>query len=267
MKRLIFVLIILFIFIFSLNLSAKEVTLIYLKDSSIVLGKIIRDVPGDKLWLKSGDSVHIIKYSMITKVTEREIDDYKKDIIFLKDGPILAGNIIEIKSDKSIRIITGTGSTSFIPYSNLQKIEYRSFNFNIEKFDKSYFEFGFSIGTPSGINVLLGGFGGNAGFSISGFILPMMSGIQGNLNLKMMETHSTLINFAIIGGSSQVKKNDGYVPYSSKPNEQFKFWTYYGVALDINVSGIFLEVGVSDGKGDFQSPQLCFQIGYVFRCN
>lgn len=240
---------------------------IYLKDSSIIRGEVTRDIPGDRLWIISGDSTYLFNYNQFYKHEVLRIAGDTKDIVYLKDGSKITGNIIAVRRDKSIRIKTDGGNEIIFPKSEVFRVEQESYGI-IKNVKKSYIEFGFNIGTPGGLNLAFGGFGDVVGFRLSGFYLPTIAGIQANLNFKLYESRNTLINIALLAGSMEAKdpnNNSNSYPYSA--DNPFKYWTYYGMALDMNFSGFFLELGLSDGKGDFSSPQLLFQIGYMKRFN
>jgi hypothetical protein len=42
-------------------------------------------------------------------------------------------------------------------------------------------------------------------------------------------------------------------------------WQYFGLAYNLNWGGFWLEVCLTTESGNYSSPQLCFQIGYVHR--
>ncbi|TKB44151.1 hypothetical protein E8M12_13010 [Thalassotalea mangrovi] len=41
-------------------------------------------------------------------------------------------------------------------------------------------------------------------------------------------------------------------------------WTYVGVSTTIDFNGFYIEPGLTIGKGDYDSPQLSLQLGYLW---
>lgn len=44
-------------------------------------------------------------------------------------------------------------------------------------------------------------------------------------------------------------------------------WEYLGLFYDFNLYGFFVEPGITIGYGDFKSPQISLQFGYIYRLN
>ena len=86
--------------------------------------------------------------------------------------------------------------------------------------------------------------------------LENVHGIQANLLYKISRKRNIDQNFGLCVGTSEVK--DGWL---------MRDWTYIGAIYELNFHGFFIQPGLSIGDGDFSSPQLLFQIGYVYRFN
>ncbi len=117
---------------------------------------------------------------------------------------------------------------------------------------------GVNIGTPGGLNLVAGYYFERYGFRVSGGGMPGMyggtKGAQLNGLLKITEHPNFSFNASLLGG------------YSSIPGIfSNREWTYLGVGVDMCWHKFFSELSITAGHGDFTSPQVGLQIGYMYR--
>ena len=126
--------------------------------------------------------------------------------------------------------------------TNEKEIEYRT----------SYPVLGITLGTPAGLNIVVGYYFNNLGTQVSGLYLPglytTLYGTQLNLLYKIGDYFNFLHNFAVLGGFSCVEEK-------FKGNVSIIQWNYGGIGYNLNWYGFY------------PSPQLGLQIGYIYRFN
>jgi hypothetical protein len=123
-----------------------------------------------------------------------------------------------------------------------------------------YPELGINFGTPAGLNIAAGYWFGIVGTRLSGMYLgSTISGIQANVGFKMSDnSNRSHVLAAVFGASHLILDEDSYF-------ERERNWTYVGAAYNLNLGGFFLEAGVTVGHGDYSSPQVVLQLGYMYR--
>lgn len=116
------------------------------------------------------------------------------------------------------------------------------------------YEAGIAIGIPALVQPRIGLYTkNNLGWHLSGMVTPNVKGVQGNLLFRLTESRAFMWNIGVAGGYSEIT-------YDARET-----WTYGALTTSINLLGVFLEAGLSWGRGDFNNPQLIGQIGYVHR--
>ncbi len=170
--------------------------------------------------------------------------------VYLKDGSVIAGAIVEQVPNKSIRVKTDQGTDLVIPIEDIERIVREPIVLRDLR-DVAYPELGISLGTPAGFNVSAGYWFGPLGIRAGGMAYgAQLSGIQGNVGVKLSDNPNRSHVLSLVFGTSQVEA---------------KSWTYGGIVYNLNLSGFFLEIGLSAGHGAYTSPQLVAQIGYMHR--
>ncbi|RMF67870.1 MAG: hypothetical protein D6743_04190 [Calditrichaeota bacterium] len=84
-------------------------------------------------------------------------------------------------------------------------------------------------------------------------ITPHVRGVQGNLVYRLADRRALQWDVSLVVGSA-------VIDYDSRQT-----WSYTGVTTGLNLHGLFLEVGMSWGQGNFSNPQVIGQVGFVFR--
>jgi hypothetical protein len=188
------------------------------------------------------------------------------DIVYLKDGSKIEGEILENVHDKYLVIRTRNGENKTVLMENVLKINKRNKN-NVTLKNESYSELGLNFGTPAGINLFLSHWVTSFGLGVSGMALGNDTyGIQFELRYKLFENFSRYHDFAFIFGTNQVNFGH-YFPelVKSKNYPKLYQWGFYGLAYQLNFYGIWLEAGATFGTGNVVSPQIDFQLGYTHR--
>lgn len=180
------------------------------------------------------------------------------DCVYLKDGKVLKGTIVENIPNKHIIFQHSDGKIETIEFGKIEKTT-KEKNTEYYSVDRHYTEFGVTLGTPGGLNAVIGRWFGPFGLKLSGMYLGSLYGAQLEFSAKLSEnkvrTHAIT---GMLGTLHLDTKNDFNLT-------EHKNWDYFGLAYTLNVSGFYLQAGLSVGNGSFTSPQILFQIGYVHR--
>jgi hypothetical protein len=122
--------------------------------------------------------------------------------------------------------------------------------------DEPHWSFGAALGTPAGIQPVLGYHSGEWGVRASAMLIPdAVAGLQVGMMKRIATTGHLDINAMLISGFSVL--DEGY-PYYDQT------WLYAGPALSLDLFGIYAEGGLTLGIGDFSNPQLAVQLGYAY---
>jgi hypothetical protein len=173
------------------------------------------------------------------------------DVVYLKNGSKIRGTIIEQVPNKQLTIQTRDGSEFVYTFDEIEVIRKESAEeYRLDLMHTEYPELGVNFGTPGGLNLAAGYWFGTVGLRLSGMYLGDIAGVQGNVGFKLSDNSTRSHVLAAVFGTSEVER---------------KNWTYIGGVYELNLSGFFLQAGATIGSGDFTSPQLIFQIGYMHR--
>ncbi|MFH1051268.1 MAG: hypothetical protein V1779_10125 [bacterium] len=183
------------------------------------------------------------------------------DVIYLKDSTVIEGYIIQQEPNKPISLQLLNGDFITIDYEKVVRITKKDkskYYYNLD-----YFEAGINLGTPGGVNLLVGKWFSPIGIKVSGMNLGKIYGIQGNLMYKISDDYNTCHSLGLSTGVShmELEKTDIW----GETETEIYDWQYYGVVYNLNWSGFWLEAGLCGGTGDFTSPQLMAQIGFTYR--
>ena len=186
------------------------------------------------------------------------------DLVHLKDSTIIKGKIIETIPNKSITIKSFDGKIQTFDYDQILKIQ-RDESFYNNCRDSSYSELGICYGTPAVFNLAIGPWYGPFGVRFSGMYLGSSYGIQMNLNYKISDSPNFLHSIGVAVGKSFIEGEEiAYFPFDDNFT-YMKEWQYIGLVYNLNLSGFFLEGGLSIGEGDYTNPKFIFQIGFIYR--
>lgn len=129
-------------------------------------------------------------------------------------------------------------------------------------------EIGASLGTPSGINFVLKKDVSGLPFQLSGFYLGEQYGIEAGYSFYRNE-NSNFRSAQIVGGTITTEE-DAYRANTSSDYfflEKYtdeKEWNYLGVSTTFQFGGFYIEPGLNAGSGDYSSPQLSLQLGWLW---
>ncbi len=172
-----------------------------------------------------------------------------EDRITTRSGEQYIGTIKET-SVEQLTIETSEGALIVVPRSQIRSIE-----FNVDPLSESpsaspHFDFlGVTLLTPAGLNLVYGHWFGDFGLRFSGAYFGGLAGLEIDAlhRLSINENVNHSLFWAL--GSLVVDNNN---------------WNYLGFGWLMNLSGFFVQAGLSIGAGDYSSPQLIAQIGYVY---
>jgi hypothetical protein len=188
--------------------------------------------------------------------------------VLTNDGQTFEGKILEEQTDYLLLEIEN-GVQVKIERSQIVYVKKED---DANKRKREYPLLGATFGDPAIFNVVAGYFWDDIGFKLAGGYWGSFWGAQLNLSKTLTgkdpfheQTFRDIsINFSLVGG---LAGNDGSTRGSRWSNNTAAGnWTYGGLGLDFNVSGLFLEL---DGvTGNFPANiTFPFQIGYVHRFN
>ncbi|MFH0774685.1 MAG: outer membrane beta-barrel protein [bacterium] len=108
-----------------------QADVVYLKDGGVIKGKVIEAVPGVSYKIRTADgSIFVFEIDKVEKINyegegEPRVEKGKSvDVIYLKDGGVIKGNIIETTPGKSYKIRTADGSVFVFTMEKIEKIEF-----------------------------------------------------------------------------------------------------------------------------------------------
>ena len=191
-----------------------------------------------------------------------------EDVVYLKNGSKVRGTIIERIPGKTIKIRTRDWNVFVYPIDEVERIEkepiepiqtneiiepsYRPQpqNYPGTRITREYSVFGGAIGTPGGLNIVYGQAFKDYGFRLSAGYFSYILGFQVNGFRRLKPTPNFEHNINIVLGVSII--ND-------------ESWQYIGVGYEINIDNFFGGIDIELGSGDRSTPQLGFQLGYLYR--
>jgi hypothetical protein len=193
-------------------------------------------------------------------------DEYV-DVINLKDGTVIEGYIIEQIPNKSLTLRKVNGVIITIDIEKVERTRKKDKS-KANYYDINYWEAGINVGTPGGINLLVGKWFSPVGIKVSGMYIGRMYGLQGNLMCKLSDTYSSCHSIGFVFGIEYTKiKQD----YGWEESIDIYDWKYYGIAYNLNWYGFWFEFGLSKGKGrpltgdSIMTIYPVAQIGYTYR--
>ncbi|MBE0643932.1 MAG: hypothetical protein IH600_07610 [Bacteroidetes bacterium] len=187
------------------------------------------------------------------------------DVVILKNGSKIVGTIVEQVPNKQVKIRTRDGSEFVYTFDEIEMIrkeDAEEYSYELIRDFKytPYTELGVSVGTPAGLNFMVGHWFGIVGTRLSGMYLgSTISGIQANIGFKLSDNSNRSHVLAAVFGTSHLVEDEGSF------FERERNWTYIGAAYNLNLSGFHLEAGLTVGDGNFSSPQIILQLGYMYR--
>lgn len=174
-------------------------------------------------------------------------------------GQVYRGSILS-DSPEAIEVMTVDSIAVRIPRERIESISYGRSGVITEVSGTTsplgiqprgrFFAVGATFGTPGGLNLTVGHYWEEWGARLSGMVLGDIGGFQLN-GLKLIERSGRFEAHAGLAvGAATIGRDE---------------WLYIMPTIDANWRGMFLELGLSIGAGDYSNPQLMFQLGYFYR--
>lgn len=127
-------------------------------------------------------------------------------------------------------------------------------------------QFGVALGTPGGVNLVMKK-------EIAGHPIQLAVGYTGKAYgieagySFYYNRDSAMRSWQVIAGSSTIK--DNALTYYSTQDVVYRVyededWNYAGVSGTFQYGGFYIEPGITVGSGDFSSPQLTIQVGWLW---
>jgi hypothetical protein len=115
-------------------------------------------------------------------------------------------------------------------------------------------QFGLSIGSPAVVNFVYKGEVADIPIQVAGsYWGDSYSGIE--VGYRFVEREGAFSSAQILAGYSRLEDSNDFVDE----------WTYVGASATFSWGGFYIEPGISVGSGDYSSPQLLFQAGYLWK--
>lgn len=134
--------------------------------------------------------------------------------------------------------------------------------------DENRTQIGFSVGTPAGLNFVLKKNVAGLPLQVSGFYFGKIYGVEAGYSFYRNED-SHVRSIQLVAGTSTIEE-DEHRYYTLSGNlyyeeyEDKKEWNYIGVSTSFHFGGFFIEPGLNVGSGEYSSPQLSLQLGWLW---
>lgn len=284
--KLFLIIILLFLLIHEVSLAQYRIT----TTEGLIFSGYLSQQQGD-LWIITSESG--IQYR-INKLSIKHTQNLYS-LIITKDNNEIKGHIFrqdslnfffkdEVEKENSIKIseidkhyIDTDNTKNYITDTEAKitqsvKIEHKTFSIS----NYTYPSVGLTLGTPGGWNALVSyqfEFGGFSRFQIGG--TDALYGLQLNAGANILKTDHAEVNISASGGyiskvHTKLEKDLIYPDIIHQFDDYFAprdNWTYFGLSIDLNWHGIFIEFGYSFGDGFYKHGYRLLQAGYVYRFN
>jgi len=108
---------------------------VYLKDGSVIKGKVIEAVPGVSYKIKTGDgSIFVFEVDKVERVKFEEVPETEKKVVpvekkgtavvYLKNGSVIKGEVIETVPGVSYKIKTADGSIFVFEVDKVERVKF-----------------------------------------------------------------------------------------------------------------------------------------------
>ncbi|MGA2296240.1 MAG: hypothetical protein ABSG15_01685 [FCB group bacterium] len=259
MKKIIIILTV--ILITSANLYSQQI--IFLNNGNFC-SRIILGETGNFLIVKSLDG----KISTINKSDIKRMTPDKATII--TDMEIKYTGTITDVNDSIIKFVPDEGAEIIMPRKNITGIELLS------DFGRKSTPFGgFTVISTGGVNLLFGGYFSRFGIrgELNIYSLPsnFFSGFQVNLLYRIYNSKHFESNISLgigLNWAGQINPISFYPFYDNNNyynNNGASALSFLGVFGDVNIYGIFVEIGWAGSEGFRNGWGLLGQVGYVVR--
>ena len=176
--------------------------------------------------------------------------------IEMMSGAHYYGHIVKESLD-TIFLQTQDGVSMKLPRASIESIDY-----DAKLIPSHFWAFGGVLGTPAGGNFVVGSYWSRFGIRLSfGYWGDAVSGLELSLPINLYRSEHTSQNIALVASTTTVQttETDYYGQY-----QYDRTFAGFGPAYQVNLSGFSGELGLAFGSGgDFSSPQIMLQLGYV----
>jgi hypothetical protein len=192
-----------------------------------------------------------------TTITTREGKEFKGKVVTEGADAItlIGADSVEIKvprsqirsivyNDSSTTTAVSTGSTAAAAPAVPEKT--------------SFPILGAALGTPAGLNGIVGYYFDGWGVRASAMYLPTINGIEVEFLRNIGRSGTFSHNVHVGAGVSHME-----IPGDLYTLEEIYDWRYFTAGYDINWNSFHVSAGLSWGSGSYSNPQLMFQLGYV----
>ncbi|SEL78202.1 hypothetical protein SAMN05216262_1228 [Colwellia chukchiensis] len=114
------------------------------------------------------------------------------------------------------------------------------------------YKIGLSVGSPALANIVIHK-------EIKGLKFQLSGGYWGD-KVSGIEVGTSFYN----NPDNFISNANIVLGYSRQENSKLKEWSYAGITTRLEKNGFFIEPGLSFGSGDYSSPQLLIQAGYLW---
>ncbi len=201
------------------------------------------------------DLEHLVNKSKISSIIKIKNQTLSLDVIKLVNNTINEGIILKIYPSKNLVLYSLTNDTLLIPIENIKSISKKIIA--PKNFQKNKYELGASLGFPSAVNLMAAIWFNDFGLRLSGLYIGIAKGVQFNVCYKISENKKRYHSIALVLGNSDIEKDKFGRIYLKNFH-----WQYTGIVYDVNISDFWTEIGLSYGLGNYNNPQIIFQIGY-----
>lgn len=201
-----------------------------------------------------------INTTEILEINKLSIDEKFQECVVQFDGAVTCGRLLKYLPGDYISIIISGKDTLFYQVNSIKNIHSKEIP-QSSSIGQNNFEFGMNIGFPSGLNIIGGYWYGPFGLHISGSYIFIADGFQLNISYKLFDKNEARHSFSLVAGNSNIRKDK----YGSGGNLKNFHWEYYGATYNIYFYGFWVEFGFSGGNGNYNNPQVIFQLGYIYR--
>ena len=122
---------------------------------------------------------------------------------------------------------------------------------------------GGGFGTPAGVTAIGGVYVAPFAVRVSGgYWKTRWNGFQGDIGVLLNSSPEFAHGISIVGGVFRV--NPLIPDNAGVSRETSKMVHYVGAAYDAYLGGLFIQIGLAHGRGDYPDPQLLVQCAYLF---
>lgn len=170
-------------------------------------------------------------------------------------------NEILVRSDQGVDIIVYRANIVSIAYGTYSTISSMSLRTPLSA-PQSFSSFGATLGTPAGLNIRYGYHDQDFGFhAMAGYLSSELYGFQLSPMYTISNSERTFFYFSWMLGYSYLTITESAGPFAVPVSRE---WAYAGFGFTLMSRGLILEAGLSGGYGDYSSPNILFQIGYMY---